>query len=174
MPDPAPTSHDETAKSTDGSDKEKTTDAEAESADPKATIEEVFSFVPNTKTKILIAFGLFFAACSGVIFPAMAWIFSGSFSDLSASTGSDAYMRAIRNLAFSFIILGVVAFGLMTAQTLLMELAATEITRNFKKLWFQALLRQDMAYYDLRDVSGTATILSANAIKFKKSVYMHR
>jgi ATP-binding cassette, subfamily B (MDR/TAP), member 1 len=164
MPDPSSTSRDEISK-TNGND---ATVAGEPAADAKATIEEVFGFVPNTKTKVLIVFGIFISACSGVVFPAMAWIFSGSFSDLSASTSSDAYMRAIRNLAFSFIVLGVVAFALSSAQTMLLEIAATEMTRNFKKLWFQALLRQDMAYYDLRDVSGTATILSANAIRFKK------
>jgi hypothetical protein len=137
-------------------------------ADPMASLQEVYSFVPNTRTKILIVSGLFFACCSGVIFPAMAWIFSGSFSDLSASTDEDAYMRGIRNLAFSFLVLGVVAFTFMTLQALLMELAATEMTREFKYRWFQSLLRQDLTYYDLRDISGTASILTANAQKFKK------
>lgn len=140
---------------------------ESEKADdPLATIQEIYSFVPIRRTKILIAIGLFFACCSGVVFPAMAWIFSGSFSDLSA-TGDD-YMRGIRNLAFNFLVLGVVAFVLMTMQALLMELAATEMTNEFKHRWFQALLRQDLTYYDLRDISGTASILTANAQKFKK------
>jgi ATP-binding cassette, subfamily B (MDR/TAP), member 1 len=98
----------------------------------------------------------------------MAWIFSGSFSDLSASTDDGAYMRGIRNLAFNFLVLGVVAFTFMTLQALLMELAATEMTRELKYRWFQSLLRQDLAYYDLRDISGTASILTANAQKFKK------
>jgi ATP-binding cassette subfamily B (MDR/TAP) protein 1 len=56
----------------------------------------------------------------------------------------------------------------MTLQTLLLELAATEMTENLKTQWFQALIRQDMAYYDLRDVSGAATIISINGQKFKK------
>lgn len=137
---------------------------------PLATVQEVFFFIPNRRTKIYIGVGLFFACCSGVIFPALAWLFSGSFSDLSASVDSEEYLRIIRNLAFSFMILGVVAFMLMSLQSLLLELAATEMTRNFKTLWFQALLRQDMAYFDLRDISGTATTLSSNAIKFKKGV----
>jgi len=143
---------------------------ETSEADPLATAREVFSFVPDTRTKILIAFGFFFAACSGVIFPALAWIFSGSFSDLSALTEGDEYMKAIRTLAYNFMVLGVVAFTFMTLQSFFMELAATEMTRNFKTQWFKALLRQDMAYYDLRDVSGTATILSTNALRFKKGV----
>ncbi|KAG7355092.1 ABC transporter [Nitzschia inconspicua] len=139
-------------------------------ADPLATVQEVYSFVPNTQTKLYIGIGMFFACCSGVVFPAMAWIFSGSFSDLSATTEGGDYMRGIRNLAFSFMVLGVVAFVFMTMQALLMELAATEMTKEFKHRWFQALLRQDLAYYDLRDISGTASILTANAQKFKKGV----
>lgn len=58
----------------------------------------------------------------------------------------------------------------MTLQTTLLEMAAVEMTNNFKTKWFRALLRQDMAYYDLRDISGTATLVSTNAIRFKKGV----
>jgi ATP-binding cassette subfamily B (MDR/TAP) protein 1 len=165
------TSNSDTDKTDPNNNKGKVDDEEEEEKipDPLATTREVLSFVPNMKTKLYIVFGLFFASCSGVIFPALAWIFSGSFSDLSASTeASSDYMDAIRNLGFSFMVLGVVAFFFMTMQATLMELAATEMTREFKTKWFQALLRQDMAYYDLRDISGTATILSTNATRFKK------
>ena len=71
-------------------------------------------------------------------------------------------------MAFTFMVLGVIAFSFMTAQAVFMETAAGEMTRNFKNQWFQALLRQDMAYYDLRDVSGTATIIATNGAKFRK------
>jgi hypothetical protein len=142
--------------------------AVSKDGDPLSTVQEVYSFVPNSKTWCLIVSGFFFACCSGAIFPAMAWIFSGSFSDLSASAQSEDYMQGIRTLAFNFMVLGVVAFSFMTLQALLLELAATEMTMTFKHRWFQALLRQDMAYYDLRDVSGTSTILTRNAQKFKQ------
>jgi ATP-binding cassette subfamily B (MDR/TAP) protein 1 len=42
------------------------------------------------------------------------------------------------------------------------------MTLDFKTQWFDALLRQDMAYYDIKDVSGCATIISNNASKYKK------
>jgi ATP-binding cassette subfamily B (MDR/TAP) protein 1 len=58
----------------------------------------------------------------------------------------------------------------MTLHTTLLELAALEMTSNFKTKWFRALLRQDMAYFDLRDISGTATLVSSNAVKFKRGV----
>jgi ATP-binding cassette, subfamily B (MDR/TAP), member 1 len=56
----------------------------------------------------------------------------------------------------------------MTAQATLLESAAGIMTRDMKKKWFQALLRQDMAFYDIKDVSGTASIISSNGQLFKK------
>ncbi|KAL3910822.1 MAG: hypothetical protein SGILL_007538, partial [Bacillariaceae sp.] len=156
------------ASSDDGTEKTGKDTGDENEDDPLSTLGDVYSFVPNAKTWWLIAAGFFCACCSGTVFPAMAWIFSGSFSDLSASTGSEEYMKGIRTLAYNFMVLGVVAFVFMTLQSFFMELAATEMTTTFKHRWFQALLRQDMAFYDLRDVSGTSTILTRNAAKYKK------
>jgi ATP-binding cassette, subfamily B (MDR/TAP), member 1 len=62
----------------------------------------------------------------------------------------------------------VIAFTFMTAQASLLESAAGIMTRDMKNKWFQALLRQDMAFYDIKDVSGTASIISSNGQVFKK------
>lgn len=56
----------------------------------------------------------------------------------------------------------------MSIQSILMEITATESTMNLKKQWFDALLRQDMAYFDIKDISSQATIVSANAARYKK------
>ena len=58
----------------------------------------------------------------------------------------------------------------MTAQATLLESAAGIMTRDMKRKWFRALLRQDMAFYDIKDVSGTATVITSNGLKFKKYV----
>jgi ATP-binding cassette subfamily B (MDR/TAP) protein 1 len=58
----------------------------------------------------------------------------------------------------------------MTLQATLLEMAAMATTNNLKTKWFRALLRQDMAFYDLRDISGTATLVSSNAITFRRGV----
>jgi ATP-binding cassette, subfamily B (MDR/TAP), member 1 len=42
------------------------------------------------------------------------------------------------------------------------------MAQDFKKKWFQALLRQDAAYFDIQDVSGTATMISTNGAKYKR------
>jgi hypothetical protein len=58
----------------------------------------------------------------------------------------------------------------MTAQTTLLESAAGIMTRDMKRKWFQALLRQDMAFYDIKEVSGTAAVITSNGYKFRKYV----
>lgn len=58
----------------------------------------------------------------------------------------------------------------MLGQAVCIELAAMEMTRNFKMAWFRALLRQDIAYFDVLDVAGEATIITTNANKYKKGV----
>ena len=75
--------------------------------DPLASVGDVFSFIPNTKTKIYIIVGLFCAVVSGCVFPGMAWLFSDAFTDLSAGleTGSK---DPIREMAFQFMGLGYV------------------------------------------------------------------
>ena len=67
-------------------------------------------------------------------------------------------------------VFSVIAFTFMTLQAALMECAATEMSQTMKQQWFEAVVRQDMAYFDLLDVSGTATIISINGRKFKKYV----
>ena len=110
-------------------------------------------------------------------------------------------MKAIREQAYTFLVLGwvyfsfylifwdttlggiqqlnfwtfsstefcsVIAFAFMMTQTALMETAADEMTKELKEDWFKALLRQDMAYYDIRDVSSQASIISTNGRQYKK------
>jgi len=44
------------------------------------------------------------------------------------------------------------------------------IVLNIRTERYQALLRQDLAYFDIMDVSGTATVISINAAKYNRGV----
>jgi hypothetical protein len=61
-------------------------ESSAKPAAAMATAGEVFSFMPDFKTKVYFGAGIFCASVSGCIFPAMAFLFSNSFADLSGST----------------------------------------------------------------------------------------
>lgn len=146
-------------------------EGEEKKPDPLATVGETFSFAMTTKVKVCIALGFLFAAITGCAFPALAWVFADSFERLSGSMveGND-FMQQIRTIAYQLLILGAVVFVAMTLTATLLETAAGEMTTEMKTQWFQALLRQDMAYYDISDVSGTATIINTNGKKFRRYV----
>lgn len=67
-------------------------------------------------------------------------------------------------------ILGALSFVFMTGNSTFLETAADEMTFSLKRQWFQALLRQDMTYYDIKDISSTATIISTNGLKFQRGL----
>jgi len=136
-----------------------------------ATYSDVFTAFGNTsKVRTCRIIGVFFAAAAGLCYPAMVFFFAKVFEDIGSPSSAETFMEDVRQIVFSFLILGVVGFVAILLQSSLMELAAAEATLDFKKKWFEALLRQDMAYFDIKDVSAQATIVSANAVKFKKGI----
>jgi len=134
-----------------------------------ASIPEVFSFGSRRIWPYLIC-GWFLACVSGCVYPAMAFFWAKIFEELGANPADPTFMEGVRTQAFIFLGLGGVSFVAMTIQNTLLEIAATEMTRSLKTRWFDALLRQDMAYFDIKDVSGTATLISAQAAKYNKGV----
>ena len=118
-----------------------------------ATIRETFSFGSGPKKHVSLVLGFFCACVGGCVFPAMTFFFADSFKTLAAFSLSQT-----RELAFTFMILGVVAFVFMSGQAFFFEVAAGVMTRDLETTWFDALLRQDMTYFDIKDISATATI----------------
>ena len=117
----------------------------------------------------MIFLGVLCSCITGCAFPALAWVFADSFERLSGVEveGYD-FMGEIKELAYQFLVIGAVLCIFMTLTATFLETAAGEMTEAMKMQWFQALLRQDMAYYDIADVSGTATIINTNGKKFRK------
>jgi ATP-binding cassette subfamily B (MDR/TAP) protein 1 len=133
-----------------------------------ASVREVFSFGGGLQKTLCLVFGLLFAAVAGAVAPFMIFYFASSFQDLVADPTSDEFLEKIKELSYTFLVLGVIAFVSLSAYSTLLETAAGEMTLSLKTQWFQALLRQDLAYYDIQDVSGTATIISTNGAKYKR------
>lgn len=146
----------------------KENEEEASAASPLATISEVFSFIPNDKTKLHIACGFFFAVLAGLALPASLFLFADVMGDVSAV--AEEGIGPVVEVAYTMMVLGVISLVTETLVVGFMETAANEMTQELKSKWFQAVVRQDMAYFDLEDVSGTATIISTNGAKFHKGV----
>ena len=58
----------------------------------------------------------------------------------------------------------------MSGQAMFLDVSAGEMTRDLKTSWFDALLRQDMAYFDIKDISATAAIISTDGAKYRKGL----
>jgi len=142
---------------------------EEEELGPLATYSDVFTAFGNTpKSKICRIFGVLFSIVSGLTFPAMAYFFAEIFTDIGSVSTSEDFLSNVRKTVFSFMIVGAVGFVAILFQATLFELSASEATLDLKQKWFNALLRQDMAYFDIKDVAAQSTIISTNAVKFKK------
>ena len=100
----------------------------------------------------------------------MAFVWARIFEVLGTDPTAPDFMEGVRTQAFVFLGLGGLSFVSMTVQNTLLEIAAAEMTMSLKTRWFDALLRMDMAYYDLKDVAGTASLISAQASKYNKGV----
>lgn len=101
---------------------------------------------------------------------AMAFYFSSAFESLGASPTMDSFMAGVKKQAYAFMALGGIIFVTITIQSVLIETAAAEMTRELKNGWFRALLRQDLAFYDIRDVPGQASLITTSAVRFRKGV----
>ena len=145
-------------------------DKDKKKDEPLASAREVFSFGSGRKKRVCLTLGLICSFVSGCIFPLMAFLFAKSFEDLGASATSEGFMVEIRKLAFYFMGLGAAAFVFMSGQATFLETAADLMTLDFKTQWFDALLRQDVAYYDIKELGGSATIISNNGAKYKKGL----
>jgi ABC-type multidrug transport system fused ATPase/permease subunit len=100
----------------------------------------------------------------------MTYYFSNAFESLGASPTLDSFMAGVRKQAYAFMALGGIIFVTTAIQGFLIESAADEMTREMKNSWFRALLRQDLAFYDIRDVPGQASLITTNGTRFHLGV----
>jgi ATP-binding cassette subfamily B (MDR/TAP) protein 1 len=98
----------------------------------------------------------------------LAYLFSSSFTDISSASNNG--LEEVKTLAYTFLIVGVYALVMATVQTTCFEVVAFRATENLRLQWFQALLRQDPAFFDVYDVSGIATGVAPAANRFRRGV----
>eukprot|EP00980_Cylindrotheca_fusiformis_P018488 scaffold6124_cov122-Cylindrotheca_fusiformis.AAC.7 len=139
-------------------------------AEKQASASETLSFVfqGDTQTKLLFFLGALGGIGNGAVYPALAYIYSNSFSGISgvASNG----LGEIRELAYVFLIVGVYALVMATIQTGCFEIVAHRATVNLKLQWFSALLRQDPAFFDVHDIGGIASNVSPAANDYRRGL----
>mmetsp|Transcript_8086 Transcript_8086/g.13654 ORF Transcript_8086/g.13654 Transcript_8086/m.13654 type:complete len:1525 (-) Transcript_8086:107-4681(-) len=152
----------------DDDDKDKKKKSKKKKSDiPPATVSQVFSFLRTPRDKTLLFVGVIAGILNGLVFPALAYLFSNSFSDLGQANQG---LESVRSLAFTFVGVGCYAFVVAAIQNFCFLLVAVRASDNFRKEWFSALLRQDSAFHDVHSVSGMATALSSASNKIKRGL----
>mmetsp|Transcript_3600 Transcript_3600/g.7957 ORF Transcript_3600/g.7957 Transcript_3600/m.7957 type:complete len:1436 (+) Transcript_3600:181-4488(+) len=151
---------------------ESSTAVAAEKSGPQvASLSEIFSLsTAKPRTRPFIVMGLAGAFVSGLVFPAMAFLFAQVFEKFAVPSASDSFMDGIREMAYAFMALGVIVFLSMSIQNTLLDAAAADMAHTFKISYLSLLLQQDTAYFDLTDVAGTASMIEGEGNKIKKGV----
>lgn len=139
-------------------------------ADPQASVGETLSFVFSSggTTPILFFVGVIGAIGNGAVYPILAYLFSSSFSDISSAANEG--LAQVRELAYTFMIVGVYALVMATVQTTCFEVVAFRASKNFRLQWFKALIRQDPAFFDVNDVGGIASNVGPAANRYRRGL----
>mmetsp|Transcript_16049 Transcript_16049/g.23730 ORF Transcript_16049/g.23730 Transcript_16049/m.23730 type:complete len:1474 (-) Transcript_16049:102-4523(-) len=134
----------------------------------QATIGETMSFAFELSgSKLLFCIGTIAGIGNGMVYPILAYLFSTSFSDIAGAANS---LQQVRELAYTFLIVGVYALVMATIQTGCFEVMSFRASTNFRRQWFTSLLRQDAAFFDIYDVSGLASTIEPNSKKYKRGI----
>jgi len=135
-----------------------------------ASVRETLSFAfdGGANTKILFFFGTLSGIGNGLVYPAIAWIFSRIFTDIGAA--GDGMLEPIKEISFWLMGIGVYAFFISIIQTGCFEVVAYKASESMRLKWFHALLRQDPAFFDVYDVGGIANSVTPAANKYRRGL----
>ena len=135
-----------------------------------ASISDTMSFVwaCGPKVRILWCLGFLGGIANGLVYPALAYMFSSSFADISAASSEG--LAQIRELAYTFMAIGTYALFAATIQSWCFELVAQRASHLLRLTWFKALLRQDRAFVDVNNIGGIAQQLGPTANKYQRGI----
>lgn len=138
--------------------------------DPMASPGEVMAFIwaLGPTNQLIFFIGCLAGVANGAVYPILAYLFSTSFSDISSATNGG--LNQVRELAYTFMVVGVYALVMAFLQAGCLEYVAIRASRSFRTQWFSALLRQDSAFYDVYDVAGLAASVGPDSNKFHRGI----
>jgi ATP-binding cassette, subfamily B (MDR/TAP), member 1 len=136
----------------------------------QASIGDTLTFVFECGPKVttLFALGCLGGILNGLMYPALAYLFSTSFTSLSGSSSNG--LGPVREMAYKFMVLGAYGFCMALMQTWCLEIAAFHSTLYFRLKWLTALLRQDAAYFDVNDIGAMASSIGPSSNKYRRGL----
>ena len=144
----------------------KTRDASKSQASMSETLGFVFQCGPRITW--IFVFGCIGGFLNGLVYPALAYLFSSSFALIASAANSG--LSKVRDLAFTFLVVGTYALVVATVQSWSFEIVSFHATKKLRLQWFDALLRQDAAYFDVNDVGGIAGQIGPSSNKYRRGL----
>jgi ATP-binding cassette, subfamily B (MDR/TAP), member 1 len=106
------------------------------------------------------------AMANGLVAVSMAFLFAESFTDVTGAAANG--LDDMKEITYLILAVGVAGFFAAATQTWCFETCAYHASNTLRLQWFAALLRQDAAYFDVYDISGTAVEIGASVIRFRR------
>ena len=131
-----------------------------------ATLQFVFDC--GIQTIVIFMIGILAGVGNGGVYPALAYLFSNSFSDISNANTNG--LEPIKDMAFKFLYVGLYALTMATIQTLCFEIVAYRASQHLRLSWFRSLLRQDPAFFDVYDIGGIANNVGPSSNAYRRGV----
>lgn len=135
-------------------------------ASVRRTLSFVFGCGPCNR--FLFCVGFLAAFLNGLTMPILAYLFSTGMSNISHA--QDNGLADVRRLSFRLLALGTYGLFMSWIQYAAFDITAYHASHRFRLQWFQALLRQDQAFFDVYDISGIATQVGGLADKYRRGV----
>ncbi|CAG8490812.1 6915_t:CDS:10 [Gigaspora margarita] len=115
----------------------------------------------------LMFIGCIGAAVNGSVMPLFSLVFSSILDAFSRTDQLDQLQKAANFWSMCFAILAVVSFLANFAQLSMFMLSGERLTKRLRKLTFEALMRQEIAYFD-DEKNGTGVLTSKLAVDATK------
>ena len=104
----------------------------------QASIVELFSFADDFSTKFLFLIGGIFGILNGLVYPALAFLFSTSFTSITGAEENG--LKDVEDLAFKFLYVGTYALVCATFQTGCLEIAVSLMKSRQKQKYYKPIL----------------------------------
>ena len=140
--------------------------------EPKATFGELYQFT-STNERILLLVALFMATGAGVAQPMMLIAFSDLFTQLGTTSVLDGAMVGTESMMSMLMILIYIGIALFVCDSIAISsvnyVCASQMLK-YKQAYLKAVLRQDVAWYDVSKPEELSTAFAEAMVKVQKGL----
>jgi len=133
----------------------------------RASLKELFSFADGLD-KFMMIIGTLCAMAYGTVLPLFSLIFGGLIDAFNKST--DEVYDQIKGLCLYLVYIAIAAFILAFCQNAFWMLAGERQARRIREAYLKAILRQDVAWFDVQGTGALTTRISGDTVTMQNGM----